>query len=450
MTISSPQVLLIDDDNDLRHALLQALELDGMNVKAFASAASAMPSVSMQFHGAIISDVRMPGMTGQEFLKRVMEIDPAIPVIFITGHGDVSMAVSAMRDGAYDFIEKPFPPNQLSAVVSRALEKRRLVLENRILREEIDAEGLLDETLIGKSAQLVRVRQQVVMLGDADIDIMINGETGAGKDVVARALHDHSERKDKPFVAVNCGALPKEIIESELFGHEAGAFTGATQKRIGKIEYANGGTLFLDEIESMPLDVQVKLLRVVETRTLERLGSNKTIPLNIRIVGASKVDLAQASTTGEFRQDLYFRLNVATIDLPPLRERGEDILMLFYRLARQARARFRKEIPEVTPQIIAQLHAYDWPGNVRELRNSADRFVLGMGLGLPNEDVATFDFSESTLPEKMAAYEKALIESEIAKHEGSLKSTYEAFGISRKALYEKMKKHNILVPSQQD
>lgn len=447
MTISEPQVLLIDDDNDLRHALVQALELDGFDVKAFASAASALSSVSFQFHGAIISDVRMPGMTGQEFLKKVMHVDPAIPVIFITGHGDVAMAVSAMRDGAYDFIEKPFPPNQLSAVISRAIEKRRLVLENRILREEIDADGLLDETLIGKSAKMVRVRQQVTMLGEADIDIMINGETGAGKDVVARALHDHSKRKDKPFVAVNCGALPKEIIESELFGHEVGAFTGATQKRVGKIEYANGGTLFLDEIESMPLDVQVKLLRVVETRSLERLGSNKTIPLDIRIVGASKVDLAAASNEGEFRQDLYFRLNVAAIDLPPLRDRGEDIMLLFYRLARQARARFRKEIPEVTPEIVAQLHAYDWPGNVRELRNSADRFVLGMGLGLPNSDDIVVDQSDRTLPEKMAAYEKALIESEISKQQGSIKATYEAFGISRKALYEKMKKYDISTPN---
>jgi len=443
MQISSPQVLLIDDDDDLRHALVQALELDGMNVQAFSSAASALPTVAFQFHGAVISDVRMPGMTGQEFLKEVMEIDPAIPVIFITGHGDVSMAVSAMRDGAYDFIEKPFPPNQLSAVVSRAIEKRRLVLENRILREEIDADGMLDETLVGKSEHLVKIRSQVTMLGEADIDVMINGETGAGKDVVARALHDHSNRKAAPFVAVNCGALPKEIIESELFGHEVGAFTGATQKRIGKIEFANGGTLFLDEIESMPIDLQVKLLRVVETRSLERLGSNKSIPLDIRIVAASKVDLAAASSIGEFRQDLYFRLNVATINLPPLRERQEDILMLFYRLARQARARFRKEIPEVTPRTIAQLHAYEWPGNVRELRNSADRFVLGMGLGIATENQLEVDQSDRSLPEKMASYEKALIEHELEKHAGSIKSTYEAFGVSRKALYEKMKKYDI-------
>ena len=444
MTLGAPKVLLIDDDNDLRHALVQALELDGFDVLAFASADAALPAVSFQFHGAIVSDVRMPGMTGQDFSKRVLEIDPAIPVIFITGHGDVSMAVTAMRDGAYDFIEKPFPPNQLSTVVSRAIEKRRLVLENRILREEIDADGMLDETLVGKSQAMVKVRAQVQMLAEADIDVMINGETGAGKDVVARALHDHSARKNAPFVAVNCGALPKEIIESELFGHEAGAFTGATQKRIGKIEFANGGTLFLDEIESMPLDLQVKLLRVVETRSLERLGSNNTIPLDIRVIGASKVDLVKASSDGNFRQDLLFRLNVASIDLPPLRARGDDILMLFYRLARQARARFRKEIPEVTPTTISQLNAYDWPGNVRELRNSADRFVLGMGLGIGQEpeDINLAEIG-GTLPEKVAAYEKALIEREIATHSGSLKATYEAFGISRKALYEKMKKYKI-------
>ncbi len=291
---------------------------------------------------------------------------------------------------------------------------------------------------------MVQIRQQIKMLGGADIDVMVNGETGAGKDMVARALHEHSARKDKPFVAVNCGALPGEIIESELFGHEPGAFTGASQKRIGKIEYANGGTLFLDEIESMPLDLQVKLLRVVETRGVERLGSNKTIPLDIRIVAASKVDLANASAQGDFRQDLYFRLNVASINVHPLRERTEDILMLFYRLARQARARFRKEIPEVTPDVVTALHAHDWPGNVRELRNCADRFVLGMGLGL-RENEATHETSATThyLSEQVARFEKSVISQEISRNKGALKPTYEALGISRKTLYDKMKKYGL-------
>lgn len=445
MTISqSPQIFLIDDDNDLRHALEQALELDGYEVMSFGRAAEALPQVHFQLFGVIVCDVRMPEMSGPDFLKKVIEIDPALPVIFITGHGDVAMAVSAMRDGAYDFIEKPFPTSQLSLVINRAVEKRRLVLENRVLREEIDSEELLDETLIGRSAHMVQIRQQVKMLGGADIDVMVNGETGAGKDMVARALHEHSARKSKPFVAVNCGALPGEIIESELFGHEPGAFTGATQKRIGKIEYANGGTLFLDEIESMPLDLQVKLLRVVETRGVERLGSNKTIPLDIRIVAASKEDLAEASAQGTFRQDLYFRLNVASINMWPLRHRAEDILMLFYRLARQARARFRKEIPEVTPDIVAALHAHDWPGNVRELRNCADRFVLGVGLGLgeaetPQENEAVTHH----LGDQVARFEKSVIAQEISRNQGALKPTYEALGISRKTLYDKIKKYGL-------
>ncbi|WP_027835562.1 sigma-54-dependent transcriptional regulator [Maritalea myrionectae] len=445
MTISqSPQIFLIDDDNDLRHALEQALELDGYEVMSFGRAAEALPQVHFQLFGVVVCDVRMPEMSGPDFLKKVIEIDPALPVIFITGHGDVAMAVSAMRDGAYDFIEKPFPTSQLSLVINRAVEKRRLVLENRVLREEIDSEELLDETLIGRSAHMVQIRQQVKMLGGADIDVMVNGETGAGKDMVARALHEHSARKSKPFVAVNCGALPGEIIESELFGHEPGAFTGATQKRIGKIEYANGGTLFLDEIESMPLDLQVKLLRVVETRGVERLGSNKTIPLDIRIVAASKEDLAEASAQGTFRQDLYFRLNVASINMWPLRHRSEDILMLFYRLARQARARFRKEIPEVTPDIVAALHAHDWPGNVRELRNCADRFVLGVGLGLgeaetPQENEAVTHH----LGDQVARFEKSVIAQEISRNQGALKPTYEALGISRKTLYDKIKKYGL-------
>ncbi|MCF4097222.1 sigma-54-dependent transcriptional regulator [Maritalea mediterranea] len=444
MSISpTPQIFLIDDDHDLRHALEQSLELDGFEVSSYSRAAEALPQIHFQLFGIVVCDVRMPEMSGPDFLKKVIDIDPALPVIFITGHGDVAMAVSAMRDGAYDFIEKPFPTSQLSLVINRAVEKRRLVLENRVLREEIESEDLQDETLIGRSPHMVQIRQQVKMLGDADIDVMVNGETGAGKDMVARALHEHSARKHKPFVAVNCGALPGEIIESELFGHEAGAFTGASQKRIGKIEYANGGTLFLDEIESMPLDLQVKLLRVVETRSVERLGSNKSIPLDIRIVAASKVDLAEASAAGEFRQDLYFRLNVASINLLPLRERTEDTLMLFYRLARQARARFRKEIPELTPDLVAALHAHDWPGNVRELRNCADRFVLGMGLGLGEEAAPVETNASFQLSDQMARFEKSVIAQEIARHNGALKPTYEALGISRKTLYDKMKKYGL-------
>ncbi len=456
--MNNPRVLLVDDDDDLRHALTQGLEIDGFEVLAFANGQDLVELISTRFYGAIVSDMAMQGMDGNDLLKKVMEIDASLPLILITGHGDVSMAVSSMRLGAYDFIEKPFATSHLSAVISRAIEKRRLVLENRALRENLDAESPLDKTFVGRHETIVKVRAQIEMLGATDIDIMVFGETGSGKDVVARALHDIGQRgqrgqkkngagKPGPFVALNCGALPKEIIESELFGHEAGAFTGAQKRRIGKIEHANGGTLFLDEIESMPLDLQVKLLRVVETRSIERLGSNISIKLDVRFIAASKVDLQQASARGDFRQDLYFRLNVASIFLPPLRQRGEDILILFYHLTRRARARFRREIPQITPAFEAQLLSHDWPGNVRELRNMADRFVLGLGLEIgqgpgmaQEENSAIAAKAGAALASQLANFERALIAGEIARNNGALKPSYENLGISRKALYEKMKK----------
>ena len=438
------RVLLVDDDDDLRHALTQGLELNGFNVTSFAHAHQVLEQINTGFYGVIVSDMAMGGMDGNALLQKVMEIDASLPLILITGHGDVGMAVSSMRAGAYDFIEKPFATSHLSAVILRAIEKRRLVLENRALRENLDLESSLDKSFVGRHPLIVDVRAKISMLAMTDIDILLTGETGTGKDVVARALHEEGPRKDGPFVAINCGALPKEIIESELFGHEAGAFTGAQKRRIGKMEHANGGTLFLDEIESMPMDLQVKLLRVVENRTIERLGSNTIIPLDIRLVAASKADLKQASAKGEFRQDLYFRLDVASIDLPPLRKRGNDILVLFYHLTRRARARFRREIPEVTPALETQLIAHNWPGNVRELRNAADRFVLGLDLGLGDsfQKNSAKDSSgdKIALSEQMAQFERTIIQNEIQRHNGALKPTYEALNISRKSLYEKMKR----------
>ena len=432
------KVLLVDDDDDLRHALTQGLEIDGFDVKAFPRAQEILELISSRFYGVIVSDMRMGAMDGDALLKKVMEIDASLPVILITGHGDVGMAVSAMRAGAYDFIEKPFATSHLSAVISRAIEKRRLVLENRTLRENLDLESTLDKTLVGRHPSIMDVRAQITMLCTTDIDVLLTGETGTGKDVAARALHEEGTRKSGPFVAINCGALPREIIESELFGHEAGAFTGAQKKRIGKMEHANGGTLFLDEIESMPMELQVKLLRAVEERSIERLGSNISIPLDIRLIAASKTNLKQESANGNFRQDLYFRLDVASINLPPLRNRGNDIVVLFYHLTRRARARFRREIPEISPALEARLTAHDWPGNERELRNAADRFVLGLDLGIG--EVYGEKNNRGELGAQMAAFERAVIQGEIARNNGALKPTYENLNISRKALYEKMKR----------
>lgn len=444
MSGKTPIIHLVDDDDDLRHALAQGLELEGLNVVVHHRAESVLDVVGRDEYGVVISDIRMPGDDGMTLLKKILAIDPALPVILITGHGDVQLAVEAMRGGAYDFIEKPFAVSRLSAVIERALEKRRLVLENRTLRTELDQRHDMTQRLVGRSAAMVRLRGQIEAVAGTDADVLVVGETGSGKEVVARALHDYGPRATGNFVAINCAALPAEIFESELFGHEPGAFTGAQKQRVGKLEHANGGTVFLDEIESMPLELQAKLLRAIEQRSIERLGSNQTIPLDVRFVAATKFDLEKEGDKGTFREDLYYRLNVITLTIPPLRERKDDIALLFFHLARDARARYRREIPDIDPALEAELLVRDWPGNVRELRNFADRFVLGMWTGLETDADPDAE-RPSNLANQVAAFEKAAIETELSRHGGQLKPVYESLGISRKGLYDKMKRHGIVV-----
>ncbi|MCB1456763.1 MAG: sigma-54-dependent Fis family transcriptional regulator [Nitratireductor sp.] len=439
----SQPVFLIDDDHDLRHALRQGLELEGHAVTDFSGADEALTHIGRDFAGAMVCDIRMPVTDGMTFLLKVLAIDPTLPVILITGHGDVPLAVKAMREGAYDFLEKPFSPGRLSEVVLRALEKRRLVLENRALRENLGGGDTISDMLVGSSRAMVRLRSEVKAVAQTNADVLVYGETGSGKEVVSRAIHRLSERASAPFVAINCGALPAEIIESELFGHEKGAFTGAGERRIGKIEHAGGGTVLLDEIESMPLELQVKLLRVIEGKTIERLGSNKLVPVDVRFIAASKADLASESAAGRFRADLYYRLNVVNITIPPLRDHAEDIPDIFFHLAREARARYRREIPDITPALVAELKANPWPGNVRELRNVADRFVIGLWQGNREQAEEGATGSGRSLADMMSAHEREIITRELARHDGRIKPVYEALGISRKALYEKMRKHAI-------
>ncbi|KZM51286.1 sigma-54 dependent transcriptional regulator [Labrenzia sp. OB1] len=431
-------VLLVDDEADLRGSLSQGLELSGQKVFASGTPEEALECITRGFYGVLVTDIRMPGTDGFQVMKRAFEIDPALPVVLITGHGDVPLAVEAMRAGAYDFMEKPFSVSRLASVVERALDKRRLVLENRKLREELADRTGLESRLVGRTPAMDLLRRNVMALAATDADILILGETGSGKEVVARALHDEGPRRKRPFVALNCGALPAEIIESELFGHEKGAFTGASGQRIGKLEHAHGGTVFLDEIESMPLELQVKLLRVIETRTIERLGSNRPIELDVRFIAATKEDLETAGKQGRFRLDLFYRLNVVNVEIPPLRERLEDIPLLFRHLAIEARARYRREIPDIDEEFLAGLMTRDWPGNVRELRNIADRFVLGLEpAGAPRTA------GGSSLFDQVASYERALISAELKRNDGAIKPTYEHLGISRKALYEKMRKYGL-------
>jgi len=291
-----------------------------------------------------------------------------------------------------------------------------------------------------------RLREQIGALAGTQADVLILGETGAGKEVVARALHDLSSRRDGPFVAINAGALAESVVESELFGHEAGAFTGAQKRRIGKFEFANGGTLFLDEIESMSLDVQVKLLRMLQERVVERLGGNQSISLDIRVIAATKEDLRLASDQGRFRADLYYRLNVAPLRIPPLRERSEDMLFLFQHFTETAASRHGLPVREVRPEQRGQLLRHTWPGNIRELQNTAERFALGLPLGLESVDEvphAPAEASGASLGEQVEAFERALIAAELARPHGSLRSVAEALGLPRKTLYDKLRKHGL-------
>lgn len=434
------QVVLVEDEQTVRMATAQTLELGGFTVHACASAEDAQGLLCADFAGVLVSDVRLPGRCGLQLLDQVVALDADLPVIVVTGHGDVGMAVDAMRRGAYDFIEKPFAAERLLETVRRAQEKRRLVLENRRLKAAWLA-GSDAPPLIGQSAAIERVRALIQALGPTPADILINGQTGAGKEVVARQLHAASGRKG-PFVAINCGALPESVFESEIFGHEAGAFTSAQKRRIGKLEYANGGTVFLDEIESMPLTLQVKLLRVLQERRLERLGGNDPVTVDCRVIAASKADLLQMSAQGTFREDLYYRIGVVSIDLPRLTERRDDIPLLLAYFVQGAALRYQRPAPQWTPAQMAQWRARDWPGNVRELRNFADRLVLGVIDGMPVTADADHETAAS-LPQQVDAYERSLIAQALADHDGNVAATADRLGVPRKTLYDKLKKHQL-------
>jgi len=441
------QVLLVDDERHIRLAAGQTLELAGYDVTPLTSAEAALPLLSDEWPGVVVTDINMPGIDGLELMRRVMAIDADLPVILISGHGDISMAVSAIRDGAYDFIEKPFASELLLDVVRRAMDKRRLTLENRRLRIELETQSAPGPRIIGNTPQIQQLRRLIRAIADTPADILITAETGSGKDLLARFIHEHSIRCEKNFVAINCGAVPESLIESELFGHEAGAFTDAKVRRIGKFEHANGGTLFLDEIESMPMPLQIKLLRVLEERAIERLGSNKVIALDLRIVAATKVDLRKLCEEGGFREDLYYRLNVLRVDIPPLRERRDDIPLLFHHFALVASAQYGREVLPLPAERMHSLMTHDWPGNVRELRNLAERYVL-LGesciFDFDNRPITQSDSRNSmTLPEQIDRFEKMLLHTELARHGGSIKDTLESLGLPRKTLYDKMKRYGL-------
>ncbi len=435
----SLQVLLIEDDAVLRRVCVQALDLADLPGVAVGSAEEGLARLAAPLPdglawGVVVSDVCLPGLDGRVLLQRLPRQGLSLPVILVTGHGDIAMAVEAMRDGAYDFIEKPFGGDRLVESVRRALDRQRLSLENQDLRarlERLAAGGQGSGRLLGDAPAMRTLRRHIEALAPLDVEVLIQGETGSGKEEVARALHEASGRRGE-FVALNCAALPESVFESEVFGHESGAFTGAGRRRIGRIEHAQGGTLFLDEIESMPLSLQVKLLRVLQQGTLERLGSNQIIAVDCRLLAATKVDLLALSETGAFRADLYYRLHVAPLQVPPLRQRREDVPLLLAHFLAEAAARYRRQAPVLSPAQLARWLAHDWPGNVRELKNVAHRLCLG--LDEPGETLS----EPGGLVHTLDQVERLLIEEALAVCEGQVSRAAERLQLPRKTLYDKL------------
>lgn len=439
-------VLFVDDDENMRLSAEQCLQLEDIPVITCADAKEALNHLKPDYPGVLVTDIRMPGMSGLELMEQVLALDSELPVILLTGHGDIDMAVSAMHKGAYDFQQKPFDPDHFIRMVGHALRQRALVLDNRQLRKSIESPNLLDTLLVGKSPQMQVLRDTVLDLADLPVNVLIHGETGSGKEQVATSLHQLSYRQSLPYVALNCAAMPEHLFESEVFGFEKGAFTGADRQRIGKLEYAKGGTVFLDEIETMPLSLQVKLLRVLQEMKVERLGSNQLIDLDFRLVAATKTDLLTASENGEFREDLYFRLNVAEIHIPPLRERREDIPLLFSHFISQLAHDYGREPFEPNLSDIQELMQYSWPGNVRELKNIAQRFVFGrQGQKLAVSELMKSPAAKSSvsLQCQMRSFERSLLENALRRHKGLVQPLLDELDIPRRTFNELLKKHGI-------
>lgn len=435
--VTDQLVYFIDDDPHLRAANVQSLELAGLAVRAFCDAESALAELDKDFTGMIVSDIRMPRMDGLQLFSRIRALDPGIPVVLITGHADVSTAISALRDGAFDFLTKPFATEHLVAAVRKALETRRLIIDNRRLRASLVE---TDSPLIGESAAMVQLRDAIAQVARADIDVLVEGETGTGKEMVARLLHIQGVRRGKPFVALNCGALPEAIVEAELFGHESGVMAHGRLERAGRIEASSGGTLFLDEIDSMPLAFQTKLLRVLEEREVQRLGGDMPRSVNLHVVAAAKRDLSAAVKQGEFREDLYYRLNVVRLRIPPLRERRADIPELFAHFVARAAAQIKRPEFEISDAVRNRLVEHDWPGNVRELRN----FAYAAVLDLPSMDTTAAAANDGrSLVQRTDEFEASVIRDTLTATNGDIRATMEQLLIARKTLYDKMARYGI-------
>jgi len=447
-------VVVVEDDEAARVSVVQMLRLRRYTVQAFSSAEAALAWPGLGDAACVVSDVKMPGMDGEELLAEMKRRNLPPPVVMITAHGDVAMAVRCLKAGAYDFIEKPFEADVLIASVTRAVEKTALRRETEELRRRLEVLSPEEDGrfgMVGRSRVMQDVYEQIEVVAKSVAPVIITGETGVGKELVARAIHAQSPRARGPFVAVNAGALPETTLESELFGHTRGAFTGAASDRAGKLTTASGGTLFLDEIESIPERAQLQLLRVLEDGVVQPLGSDGPRHVDVRIVAATKADLQEKVRQGRMRADFYHR--IAVLSIAPLRERREDIPLLVSHFLKQAAARNGVPVPEVSERTLEQMIQYSWPGNVRELRNAIERMVITAHAGvagpfIPDEAFAaprllSLPATPGRLRDELERTEKTVIEIALRENDGEITATARALGISRRALYERMKKYGL-------
>jgi DNA-binding NtrC family response regulator len=454
------RVLVVDDEQSLRKVLAATLEREGYEVEVAVNGEEALAALDRDGADVVVTDLVMPKMDGLSLLRKVMAKHPDVPVIVVTAHGRVDSAVEAMKAGAFDFVTKPFEHADLKAIIAKAARQSDLNARNVVAVDPRFRE------LKGNGPRMQKVLELIAKAADAPSTVLIQGESGTGKELVATALHDKSSRRDKPFIKINCAAIPRELVEAELFGFERGAFTGAVQSKPGRFELADGGTLFLDEIGEIPLEMQVKLLRAIQESEFERVGGVKTTRVEVRLIAATSRDLQKEIAAGRFREDLFYRLNVVPIELPALRDRREDIPELVELFRDKYNARLKKDVKKIEDDAVAALAAYSWPGNIRELENVLERTILfaegttiraadlppslraagrveNAGEAVPPlAELAPGTFKE-LVKEQMAAIEKYWIERALEKHAANVTRTASHLGISRKSLQMKMKEFGL-------
>jgi two-component system nitrogen regulation response regulator NtrX len=444
--MAEPVVLVVDDEEGIRESLSGIFEDEGCIIVTANSGEEALNLLKEQNPDLVLLDIWLPGIDGIKTLEKIKALKPDIPVIMISGHGNIELAVKATRFGAYDFLEKPLSLDRVLLVSKRALERRNLEIENKAFKEDLTRRY----RLVGNSPKIELLREQITMAAQSNSRVLIMGESGSGKELVARLLHENSKSAGNPFIEVNCAAIPQELIESELFGHEKGSFTGAFESKKGKFELADEGTLFLDEVGDMSSSAQSKVLRIIETQEFQRVGGSKNIKVDVRIISATNKDLKEEVKKGNFREDLLYRLNVIPIVVPPLRERKEDIPLLVDHLLESFAGEYGKKAKKITPEALAVLEAYDWPGNIRELRNVIERLVIMtpsdtiMPKNILMAEPTRQDYlSYRTLKEARDAFEKDFITKRLEENNWNISKTAEILQMERSNLHKKIKAYNI-------